>query len=113
MQQGTAVANSLAGRDNALAAAAAAHFWMGWILKCALMSENTKHFKSCRQEGHHHTCQTAALLARHPVKIWELQAKLLESATESEDLYKKATMTRQCCVRADTHTAAADNTAAP
>jgi hypothetical protein len=24
---------------------------MGWILKCALMSENTKHFKSCRYPG--------------------------------------------------------------
>jgi hypothetical protein len=31
----------------AAAAAAAAHFWMGWILKCALISENTKHLRSC------------------------------------------------------------------
>jgi hypothetical protein len=23
------------------------YFWIGWILKCALMSENTKHFRSC------------------------------------------------------------------
>jgi hypothetical protein len=30
---------------------------MGWILKCALISENTKHFRSCKRgDGSTHAC---------------------------------------------------------
>ena len=46
------------------AAASSRYRWMGWILKCALMSENTRHFTSCRSRT-----STRLIASRRKVQI--------------------------------------------